>query len=154
MGGSSTDRIERSVELKASPARVWRALSDHEEFGAWFGVVLDGPFAVGQVTRGKILYPGYEHLTMEVEVVAMEREKRFAYRWHPYAVDAGRDYTHETPTLVEFVLEPIAGGTRLTVSESGFDKIPPERRDEAFRMNSGGWDEQVKNIRAHVDGAS
>ncbi|TAH39356.1 MAG: vanillate O-demethylase oxidoreductase VanB [Planctomycetota bacterium] len=151
MNTSSTDRIEKRIELKAPPARVWRALTDHREFGAWFRVKLESPFVPGKATRGRITYPGYEHLTMEVVVQKMETERLFSFHWHPYAVDPQVDYSKEPPTLVEFKLQKTASGTLLVVTESGFDAIPPQRRDEAFRMNSGGWDEQVKNIEAHVN---
>lgn len=147
---SNTDSIEKRIELKASPARVWRALTDHVEFGQWFGVKLHQPFVVGQPTRGNILYPGYEHLIMEVVVQAMETETLFSYTWHPYAVDPKVDYSQEPPTLVEFRLTAIPGGTRLVVRESGFDRVPAARREEAFRMNDGGWAEQIKNIADYV----
>ncbi|HEV8605789.1 MAG TPA: SRPBCC family protein [Tepidisphaeraceae bacterium] len=150
MAKSSTDRIEKRIELKASPARVWRALSDHREFGEWFGVKLEGPFVAGKTTRGKITHPGYEHLTMEMAVEKMESERLFSFRWHPYAVDPKVDYSKEPMTLVEFRLEKTKGGTLLVVSESGFDAIPAARRDEAYRMNSGGWTAQMKNIEAYV----
>lgn len=149
-----TDRIEKTIELKASPARVWKALTDHEEFGTWFRVKLEGPFAIGQVSRGHVTYPGYEHLRWEAVVQALEPERRFAFTWHPYAVETGVDYAAETPTLVEFTLKPIAGGTRLTVVESGFDRLPAHRRDLAFRMNDNGWSIQMDNIARHLgDGA-
>ena len=148
-----SDRIEKTIELKASPARVWRALTDHREFGQWFRVVLDGPFAVGQASTGHIAYPGYEHLRWNATVTAMEAERYFAFTWHPYAIDPDQDYSGETPTLVEFTLEPIAAGTRLTILESGFDKVPAHRRDEAFRMNDQGWGIQTRNIAQHVDAA-
>jgi uncharacterized protein YndB with AHSA1/START domain len=146
----STDRIEKQIELKAPPARVWRALTDHKEFGQWFRVNLEQPFIVGKTTRGRITYPGYEHLVMEVVVEKMEPDRLFSFRWHPYAVDPKVDYSKEPPTLVEFRLEKTATGTLLRVSESGFDAIPASRRAEAFRMNSGGWEQQLKNIDAHV----
>lgn len=146
-----SDRIEKTIDLKAPIARVWRAVSDHIEFGAWFRVALEAPFAVGQAARGKITYPGYEHLTWTAMVVAIEPPTRLAFTWHPYGVDPDVDYTQEEPTLVEFLLEPAADGTRLTVVESGFDKVPAHRRDEAFRMNDGGWTQQVQNIKAHVE---
>jgi uncharacterized protein YndB with AHSA1/START domain len=148
-----TDRIEKTVELKAPVARVWRALTDHREFGSWFRVRLDGPFVAGQVSRGQITYPGYEHVRWEATVQKMEPERLFSFTWHPYAVDP-RDYSDEPPTLVEFTLEPIAGGTLLRVVESGFDKIPEKRRFEAFRMNEGGWSEQMKNVARHVGEAA
>lgn len=150
---TNTDRIEKQITLRAPVARVWKALTDAKEFGAWFRVNLDGQFAEGKRIRGPVTYPGYEHLVMDVMVERMDRERLFSLRWHPAAVDPKRDYSQEPTTLVEFRLEPAAGGgTRLTVVESGFDALPPDRRQEAFRMNSGGWDIQVENIRAHVGG--
>ncbi len=150
---SSTDRIVKQIELRAAPDRVWRALTDHREFGKWFRVNLQGPFVPGRTTRGRITYPGYEHVVMEVVVQKMEPERLFSFHWHPYAVDPKVDYASETPTLVEFRLEKTAAGTRLRVTESGFDSIPAARRNEAFRMNSGGWEQQIKNIEAYVSGS-
>ena len=144
------DRIEKRIELKASVSRVWRALTDHREFGQWFRVKLEGPFVPGQVSRGQITYPGYEHLKWEAVVEKMEPERLFSLTWHPYAVDPKIDYSKEPATLVEFRLEATPDGTRLTLTESGFDKIPAGRRLEAFRMNDGGWAEQLKNIESHV----
>jgi uncharacterized protein YndB with AHSA1/START domain len=152
MAQTQTDRIERTIHLKAPRARVWRALTKAEEFGAWFRVKLDGPFAVGQRVTGRVTYPGYEHVTFEVSVERMEPETLFAYRWHPYAVDPAVDYSSEPTTLVEFRLADAPGGTQLSVVESGFERIPAGRRDEAFRMNSEGWGIQVENIARHVSG--
>jgi uncharacterized protein YndB with AHSA1/START domain len=145
-----TDRIEKRIELKAPVARVWRALTDHREFGEWFRVKIDGPFVPGEVSRGNVTYPGYEHLKWEAVVKAMEPERLFSFTWHPAAVDPKMDYSKEPQTLVEFRLEKTADGTRLTVTESGFDKIPAGRRPEAFRMNEGGWAEQMKNIERYL----
>lgn len=152
MSNATSDRIEKRIELKAPIERVWRALTDHREFGEWFRVRLETPFMPGKTTRGQITYPGYEHVVMEVVVQKMEPPRRFSFNWHPYAIEPGIDYSKEQPTLVEFTLEPIAGGTLLTVVESGFDKIPAARRDEAFLMNSGGWEAQIKNIETYVTG--
>ncbi|HRD29358.1 MAG TPA: SRPBCC family protein [Caulobacter sp.] len=146
-----SDRIEKSIDLKASVARVWRALTDSAEFGAWFRVDLDGPFVAGEEVRGRVTHPGYEHLVWKATVVRMDEPTLFAFTWHPYAVDADVDYDSEPPTLVEFRLEALADGVRLTICESGFDALPAERRDEAFLRNSGGWTAQVENIRAHVE---
>lgn len=143
-------RIEKRIELKASVSRVWRALTDYREFGEWFRVKLDGTFVAGQVSRGHITYPGYEHIRWEAVVQKMEPEQLFSFTWHPYAVDPKIDYSKETPTLVEFRLEKAATGTLLLLTESGFDKIPSERRQEAFRMNDGGWAAQMKNIEGYV----
>jgi len=147
---TSTDRIEKAVTLKAPRARVWRAIADARQFGEWFRVRLDGEFAVGAIIRGHITYPGYEHVTMEVAVERMEPERFFSYRWHPYAIDPKVDYSPEPMTLVEFTLEDAPGGTRLTIVESGFDRVPLARRAEAFRMNSDGWSEQLQNIERYV----
>jgi uncharacterized protein YndB with AHSA1/START domain len=149
-----TDRIEKSIELKAPVARVWRALTDHEEFGTWFRVRLDGPFVPGQVSRGNILHPGFEHVEWKSTVQKMEPERLFSFTWHPYAIDPKEDYSKETPTLVEFTLEKTAKGTLLRVVESGFDKVPSKRRAEAFRMNDGGWAAQMKNIELYVGQAA
>lgn len=146
-----TDRIEKTLELKAPVERVWRALTDHDEFGAWFRVKLERPFALGETARGRIAFAGYEHLVWEAKVVRMERPRLFAFTWHPYAVEPETDYSEETPTLVEFKLEPTAAGTRLAVAESGFDALPAHRRALALRMNEGGWVTQMKNIQAHVE---
>lgn len=145
------DRIEKSIAIAAPVERVWRALTDHEEFGAWFRVKLEGPFVPGEMSRGRITYPGYEHLQWEAQVVAMEAPRLFAFTWHPYAVDPDKDYSAEPPTRVEFRLEPAGEGTTLTVVESGFDSIPAERREEALRMNTGGWETQVENVKAHAE---
>jgi len=142
--------IEKQIELKASPQRVWRALTDYREFGEWFGVKLDQPFVEGNATRGRVLNPGYEHLTIEIKVVRLRPETLFAFNWHPYAIDPQVDYSQETPTLVEFRLQKSATGTLLMLTESGFDKIPAHRRDEALRMNSGGWQQQLGNIERYV----
>jgi uncharacterized protein YndB with AHSA1/START domain len=144
------DRIEKRIELKAPVARVWRAITDHREFGEWFRVKLDGPFVAGQPSRGQITYPGYEHLKWEAMVQKMEPERLFSFTWHPAAVEPGTDYSREPSTLVEFRLEPSPGGTVLTIVESGFEKIPASRRAEAFRMNEGGWAEQIRNIERYV----
>jgi len=148
------NRIEKRIELKAAVSRVWRALTDYREFGEWFRIKPDGPFVPGQISRGHITYPGYEHLKWEAAVQAMEPERLFSFTWHPYAVNPEIDYSKETPTLVEFRLEKTATGTLLLLAESGFDKIPSDRRLEAFRRNDGGWTEQMKNIESHVTKAA
>lgn len=148
------DQIEKRIELKAPLARIWRALTDHQEFGQWFGVKLTAPFVPGQISRGNITYPGYEHVIMEVLVQKMEPERLFSFTWHPYAIDPKTDYSKETPTLVEFRLESTAAGTTvLSVTESGFKNIPANRRPDAFRMNDSGWAMQMKSIERHVASA-
>jgi uncharacterized protein YndB with AHSA1/START domain len=150
---TTTDRIEKTIVLRAPRSRVWRALADSQEFGAWFRVELERVFAEGATVRGRITRPGYEHVTMEMQIVRMDPERLFSYRWHPYAIDPAVDYSAEPTTLVEFRLEETPGGTRLSVVESGFDRLPSSRRDEAFRMNEGGWSEQLRNIERHVSPA-
>lgn len=147
---TNTDRIEKQILLKATRARVWKALTDAEEFGQWFRAKLEGSFVVGQAIKGHITYPGYEHLKMELWIEKMEEEKLFTLRWHPHAVDEKVDYSVEPTTLVEFRLEDAPDGTLLTIVESGFDRIPSSRREQAFRMNSEGWAEQLENIRRYV----
>lgn len=144
------DRIEKTIEIEAPVSRVWHALTDYREFGKWFRVRLEGPFAAGQVARGHITYPGYEHLRFEAMVQKIEPERLFSFTWHPYAVVPDQDYSKEAPTLVEFTLQKIQRGTLLRVVESGFDKLPAERRLEAYRMNEGGWHQQLDNITRHV----
>ena len=144
------NRIEKHIDLKAPLARVWKAITDHNQFGQWFGVKLEGPFVVGKTTHGKMTYPGYEHIQWAVDVKEMQPERLFSFTWHPYAVDEAIDYSKETPTLVEFTLESTGSGTHLVVSESGFDKIPANRRLEAFRMDEEGWIEQLENIAKYV----
>lgn len=147
-----TDRITKLVDLDAPVARVWRALTDHREFGEWFRVKLDRPFVTGEDSHGRIAYPGYEHLKWEARVQRIEPEQCFAFTWHPYAVDPDHDYSNEPSTLVEFWLEKTEQGTRLRIDESGFDALPAARREEAFRMNDAGWTEQMKNIRSYLGG--
>jgi uncharacterized protein YndB with AHSA1/START domain len=148
---SPTDRIEKQILLNAPRSRVWRALFNAEEFGTWFGVNFTGKhFVPGQSVQGNITYPGYEHLIMEVFVERIEPEQHLSWRWHPAAVDVTVDYTPEPTTLVVFELSDAESGTLLRVIESGFDQLPEGRREEAFRMNSGGWDAQMTNIEQHV----
>lgn len=145
-----TDRIEKSIELNAPIERVWQALTDHEEFGEWFRVKLDGPFIVGEITTGQMTYPGFEDWKWLSTTQRMEAPRLLAFTW-PHPEQADEDYTKAPSTLVEFRLEPTPAGTRLTVVESGFDALPPERRAEAMRRNEGGWAQQTKNIQAHVE---
>jgi uncharacterized protein YndB with AHSA1/START domain len=148
------DRIEKQIELKATPVRVWQALTNHREFGEWFGVKLDGPFVQGQISRGRITYPGYEHLKWEALVEKMEPEKVFSFTWaHPKSLEKEEydaDYARDPKTLVEFRLEKTANGTLLRVTESGFDKLPVDQREEWYRRNEGGWAEQMKNVEKYV----
>jgi uncharacterized protein YndB with AHSA1/START domain len=144
---STTDRIEKQILLRATRSRVWRAVSDYKQFGEWFRVALEGPFAPGARVRGKVTYPGYEHVTFEVQVERVEPERLLSWRWHPAAIEAGVDYSKEPTTLVVFELEEQPGGTLLKVVESGFDRLPPARRANAFRMNEQGWTAQTENVR-------
>jgi uncharacterized protein YndB with AHSA1/START domain len=148
------DRIEQRIELAAPVSRVWRALTDHREFGAWFRVALEGPFVPGKEARGRITWPGAEHLTMRAAVQRMEPERLFSFTWHPYAIDPAIDYSVEPVTLVEFTLQAMRGGTLLAVVETGFAALPAHRRDEAFRMNERGWSIQTQNIAQHLGQAA
>ena len=147
-----TDRIEKVIELSAPLARVWRALTDHKEFGIWFRVELEGPFVVGQISRGRTTYPGYEGMKWEATIVAMEPERLFAFKWCPYEHDDDRDLSQMPHTLVEFRIEPTSTGTRLVISESGFDALPDDkRRLDALRSNTQGWDEQMRSLAAYAE---
>lgn len=147
-------KIEKRMELRAPVERVWRAVTDHREFGEWFRVALEAPFVAGETARGRILHPGYEHVVWEARVQKMEPQRLFSFTWpHAKTLDkAGYspDYAGEPRTLVEFRLEPTATGTLLTVTESGFENLPAGRREDAFRRNEGGWAQQMRNIESYV----
>ncbi len=147
---SSTDRIEKQVFIQAPRRRVWRALTDPTEFGQWFRVKLANGFSPGARTSGQVLHEGYEHLKFNVTVEQLEPQSLFSWRWNPNAIEAARDYSREATTLVVFELHDAPGGTLLKVIESGFDKLPAERRDQAFRGNENGWSIQMQNIARHV----
>lgn len=144
------DRIVKTVELKAPISRVWRALADHNEFGQWFRVKLDGPFVAGTVSIGRMTYPGYEHYPWLATVEKVEHERLLSFRWHHFDEKSGVPVAEQPTTLVEFRVEPIAEGTRLTITESGFEAIPDPRRLEVLRGNTEGWNIQANNIAAHV----
>ncbi len=148
----SPDRIEKTIVLKGSRSQVWRALTSADQFGAWFGAKMNGPFVAGERVSGRITIPNYDHLNIEMVIERIEPERLFTYRWHPYAVEAGVDYSSEPMTLVEFHLEDDPAGIKLTVTESGFDQIPIARRATAYRMNDGGWAAQMQNIARYVTG--
>jgi uncharacterized protein YndB with AHSA1/START domain len=154
MAESTTDRIEKRIVLRAPRARVWRALAEAEEFGAWFRADMKGQsFVPGQWARGRVTHPGYEHLVMEILVERVEPERLLSWRWHPYPLEPGQDPARSPMTLVTFELADVPEGTLLTVVESGFDRVPPERRAAAFRENEQGWTEQMANIERHVSRA-
>jgi uncharacterized protein YndB with AHSA1/START domain len=156
-----TDRIENKVLLRAPRARVWRALTDAEEFGTWFGVRFDGPFIPGEVLRGVVVptrvdaevakaQQPHAGRPFEITVDRIEPETLFAFRWHPFAVEQGVDYSGEPMTLVEFALEDVPNGVMLTVTESGFDQVPLARRAKAFTANEGGWTMVITLIEKHL----
>ena len=142
---TSGDRVEEEVLLDAPRARVWRALTTPEELGAWFGVDLAGvTLAPGAAVAAPFTIPGHEHVVFDVTVEELVPEERFAWRWHPHAVEPGVDYAAEPRTRVTFTLEDAPGGrTRLRVVESGFDALPAARRAPAFRGVSSGWRAQL-----------
>ncbi|MGD0674381.1 MAG: SRPBCC family protein [Polyangiaceae bacterium] len=155
------DRIEKKVLLRAPLKRVWRAVSDAREFGSWFGVAFDGPFAQGTRLTGKIvptqvdeevakLQKPHEGRAFEITVDRIEPERLFSFRWHPFAIDPAVNYSGEPTTLVLFELQEVEGGTLLTLTESGFDGIPLARRAQAFTANEGGWTHQAKLIAAYL----
>jgi uncharacterized protein YndB with AHSA1/START domain len=147
---SDPDKIEKRIVLRATRSRVFRALTDSAQFGAWFLAKFEGPFVPGERVTGQITYPGFEHVRFTLAVERIEPERYFAFRWHPYAIHSGVDYSQEEPTLVEFFLEEAADGLALTIVESGFSRLPAARRAEAFRMNESGWQEQLTHIERYV----
>ena len=144
---STTDRIEKQIVLDAPRARVWRALTDVKQFNQWFGAALTSPFVPGTEVTGHLTVRNYEHVEMHLWIEAMEPDRYFAFRWHPYAIQPDVDYSAEPTTLVTFTLEDVHDGTQLTIVESGFDAIPESRRQAAFTSNSKGWAGQAENIR-------
>jgi uncharacterized protein YndB with AHSA1/START domain len=158
---SETDRLQKVTTLRAPLERVWRAISDTREFGAWFGVAFEGPFVPGKPLRGKIVptqadaevaakQAPYAGAMFEIVVDRVEPMKLLSFRWHPFAVDPAVDYSAEPSTLVTFELEAVAGGTKLTITESGFDHVPLARRAKAFEMNSEGWTMQVRLVTRYL----
>ena len=156
------DRIEKRMILRAPRERVWRALSEAKQFGSWFGVEFEGEFAAGTRLTGRIaptkvdpevakLQQPYTGFPFEFHIERIEPMSLFSFRWHPHAVDRGADYSAEPMTLVEFRLEDVAQGTLLRITESGFDRIPLERRAKAFTSNEGGWTHQLKLIEKYLD---
>jgi uncharacterized protein YndB with AHSA1/START domain len=150
MNTTTTDRIEKTILLRAPRSRVWRALTDSKEFGTWFQSAFTEAFRPGARLNGRITYRGYEHLVLEFVIEKMEPERLFSYRWHPNAVDPKADYSKEPMTLVEFTLEDVDGGTQLKVVETGFDAIPIARRAAALKANDGGWAEQMGAIEKYL----
>ena len=157
----STDRIGKKILLRAPRKRIWHALSDSTEFGTWFGMKFDGPFVPGAVVRGVIVgtkvnaevakaQKEYEGMSGEITIERIEPERLFSFRWHPFAVERGVDYSAEPTTLIVFTLEETPDGVLLTVTESGFDQIPLERRSKAFTANEQGWTMVLKLIEEYL----
>ena|ERR1041385_4812066 len=158
----ATDRIEKKIQLKAPLERVWRAISDPNEFGKWFGLKIAGAFLAGERVRGTITpntvdaevaaaQKKYEGIAFDMLVEQVEPQRLFSFRWHPGAIDPNIDYSKEPTTLVVFALQETEGGVLLTLTESGFDKIPLERRAKVFADNDGGWTMMVKVIAKYVE---
>lgn len=156
-----TDRIEKKILLRAPRKRVWRALADSTEFGTWFGMRFNGPFEPGAVMRGVIVpttvdaevakaQKSHEGTPFEITIEQMEPERLFSFRWHPGAIDPTVDYSVEPTTLVEFTLEETPEGVLLTLTESGFDRIPLARRAKAFASNESGWSMMMGVIEKYV----
>jgi uncharacterized protein YndB with AHSA1/START domain len=145
-----TQSIQRTIDIKAPVSRVWKALTDSREFGQWFRAKIDQPFRIGETSTGFMAYPGYEHLKWEAKILKMEPEKLFSFLWPPYTENSPVDLSQEPWQLVEFRLEEIPGGTRLTVTESGFEKLSAAIRDDARRGNDQGWEIQMTNVLDYV----
>lgn len=162
---TTTDRIEKKTLLRAPRSRVWRAVADSKEFGTWFGMKLEGPFKAGSPIRG-VMVPTtvdaevgkaqqpHAGMPFDFTIERIEPERLFSFRWHPFAIDPKVDYSSEPTTLIEFILEEVPGGTMLTITESGFDRIPLARRAQAFTANDGGWSMMIRVIEKYVTGNS
>src|ERR1043165_2146399 len=162
---SNTDKIEKKVVLRAPHQRVWQAISDSKQFGTWFGVDFDGPFVAGQRIKGRMtptkvddevakMQEFYKGMAFDYTVDRIEPMRLFSFRWHPFAIDPKVDYSSEPTTLVVFELEEVSGGTQLTITETGFDRIPLERRAKAFAANEGGWQKQTELIARYLEAAA
>ena len=151
MPAVSTDRIEKQIVINAPRTKVWKALTEIDQFKKWFGADLDKGFAPGTRTKGHVTEKGWEHIQVDITVERMEPEHTFTLRWLPFAVDPKRDYSKESRTLVEFTLAEVGGGTQVTVVESGFEQLFADRRAEAFKMHEGGWEGQLKNIKKYAE---
>lgn len=145
---ASTDQIQKTMVLRAPRSRVWRALTDPAQFSEWFGVQLSDPFLPGARVRGPVTSPGYDHLTMDITIARVEPERLFSWRWQPGG-DTDIDPA-EPMTLVLFELEEVPEGTRLTVTETGFDRIPAGRRTRAYRENDEGWTGQLESLQKYL----
>jgi uncharacterized protein YndB with AHSA1/START domain len=147
-------RIDRTIEIKASPERVFRALTSAAELSAWFEVSIEGEIAPGNEVWMTSMHPGHAGQRFWVRFVEMTPPSRFAWQWHPGAVDPNVDYSKETPTTVTFTLEPSGTGTRLTVTETGFDGVSLARRAKVYGDNSQGWTEVLVWLQRYAEAAS
>ncbi|MGC4044417.1 MAG: SRPBCC family protein [Armatimonas sp.] len=157
----SADCIEKNIVLRAPLSRVWKAVADSAEFGKWFGVKFAGPFVAGESLKGAMaptlmdpkvaeMQQDFEGMPFEIWVEQVEPEQVFSFRWHPYAIEEGKDFSQEPTTLVTFHLWEVDGGTSLTITECGFDQIPVDRRAKAFASNSEGWAIQTTLIEKYL----
>jgi uncharacterized protein YndB with AHSA1/START domain len=158
----STDRIEKRILLRAPLERVWNAVSDAKQFGRWFGAAFDGTFEAGSRLTGKIvptavdaevakLQEPHRGKPFELTVERIEPPHRITFRWHPFAIAPGVDYSQEPMTSIVFELKETPEGVQLTITESGFDRIPLARRAEAFKANEGGWEHQTRLIKKYLE---
>lgn len=144
------NKIHKEIELNFPLNRVWQAITDHKQFGEWFRVNINERFVEGKVASGLILHKGMEHIELKMTIQKLQPESLFSFTWHPYAINPKADYSHEKPTLVEFHLAQTLQGTSLTLTEIGFDELPEARREEAWRMHEGGWNQQMYNITEYL----
>jgi uncharacterized protein YndB with AHSA1/START domain len=126
---------EQTIVMKAGRERVWQAITTAKHFSKWFGL---------QVEIGR-LEPGGEFRFVEFEnnlpgkIVTVEPPALFQFEWTPEAGVA-------VFTLVTFRLEEVEGGTRVTMSEQGFEKLPEQYRQTRYEGNSEGWSIQIHNL--------
>jgi uncharacterized protein YndB with AHSA1/START domain len=143
-------RIDRTIDIQAPPDRVWRALTSPAELSAWFKVSIEGDIAPGAEVWMTSLHGKCDGYRFRVLFVEMTPPSRFVWQWYPGAVDPTVDYAREVRTTVTFTLEPVAGGTRLTVAETGFDEVSLARRAKVYEDNSQGWPEVLVWLQQYV----
>jgi uncharacterized protein YndB with AHSA1/START domain len=139
------DRIERTVEIARPPAEVWTALTTADGLAAWFGDEATIDLRPG----GSARMTWKQGHAAEMRVERVEEPRVFGYTWHIY----GLPEDDPRRTYVEFTLDAVAGGTRLTVVESGFAQLSPDAHSQAFDGNTRGWASELGELVSYLDAA-
>ena len=153
MAIAELSRIDRTIEIQAPPERVFKALTNADELSDWFQVRVEGQITAGGEVWMTSVHPDHAGQRWPVRIVELSAPRRVVWQWHPGQVDPTRDYSREPQTTVTFTLEPSGGGTRVSVSETGFDRIALERRAKVYEDNSQGWSEVLVWLQKYVEAA-